>query len=458
MSVVPSIDMLHWQSIFLLSVSFHHDAIAREDVSNYTFDLYKQDFGRTYQGREHEMRRSIFNKRVVEIQAHNAQKLSWNMGVNDLTDRTQEELKMLLGHRPWMRAVTSGNTKRSGALLNVSDYGNGLGDGRACSAHEQACASSEQPCCGDLICGALGRCEHVANMPESHDWSVILPTGTQVLNQGACGSCWAVAATGVLQLQAVINSGHRFRKQLSSQNLLSCTPNPYECGGQGGCQGATAELAYQWLMETGPGVLTVEQQAYRAFETKDACPPTRYRGVPPTGSLWFQSNSFLQRRSLSEKTFGPAISITGWKKLKDNSGEEMMKHLVTVGPLVGSVVGDGLYGYSSGIIPHCKSPVMDHAIIMMGYGKDDNHKMMYWRMRNSWGQGWGEKGFFRVKRSYPESTEPCRMDYETDKGVGCKSKPGPEGKYPESQEVCGTCAILGDTAYPIGTHVPEELL
>ena len=38
-----------------------------------------------------------------------------------------------------------------------------------------------------------------------------------------------------------------------------------------------------------------------------------------------------------------------------------------------------------------------HAILLMGF--DDNHE--YWICKNSWGTGWGENGYFRIK--YGES-------------------------------------------------------
>merc|ERR1712014_494557 len=69
---------------------------------------------------------------------------------------------------------------------------------------------------------------------------------------------------------------------------------------------------------------------------------------------------------------------------------------------------------------------------------------------------WGENGFFRLKRAAPGSEEPCGWDEKPEDGVVCKDKV--DGKYPKRQWVCGECAFLTDTAYPVGTHVPEEMV
>merc|ERR1712048_199420 len=227
-----------------------------------------------------------------------------------------------------------------------------------------------------------------------------------------------------------IVSSKRFKKVLSPQSLLACSPNKLECGGQGGCRGATAEVAYDWLksMGTRGGVLTVDQQPYTA--TDGVCP--------------------------SSQSSPPAVSITGWKKIKDNDAVVMMDTLVTVGPLVTSIAANGLFGYSSGVIGGCSDNVVNHAVVLTGFGKDEQFGMHYWNVRNSWGKSWGEDGFFRLKRAAPGQKEPCGWDNKPEEGVVCKDKE--HGKYPKQQWVCGECGFLIDTAYPVGTHVPKELL
>merc|ERR1719356_1963416 len=133
-----------------------------------------------------------------------------------------------------------------------------------------------------------------------------------------------------------------------------------------------------------------------------------------------------------------------------------MSTLVTVGPLVTSIAAHGLHSYSSGVIGECPDNVVNHAVVLMGFGKDQEFAMNYWNVRNSWGKYWGEDGFFRLKRAAPHQKEPCSWDNKPEEGVVCKDKE--HGKYPKQQWVCGECGFLIDTSYPLGTQVPQELM
>lgn len=52
----------------------------------------------------------------------------------------------------------------------------------------------------------------------------------------------------------------------------------------------------------------------------------------------------------------------------------------------------------------CSSPrwSVNHGVNIVGYGKVDNNDRVrgwcneYWIIRNSWGENWGEEGFFRL--------------------------------------------------------------
>jgi len=44
---------------------------------------------------------------------------------------------------------------------------------------------------------------------------------------------------------------------------------------------------------------------------------------------------------------------------------------------------------------------VDHAVLAVGWGVENGQK--YWRIQNSWGEDWGEDGFFRMVRDENDS-------------------------------------------------------
>ena len=74
--------------------------------------------------------------------------------------------------------------------------------------------------------------------------------------------------------------------------------------------------------------------------------------------------------------------------------------LNTFGPVAIAIdVGttDLLQAYESGIFPAIacgQNP--DHAVLIVGYNTEDD--VDYWIVKNSWGETWGEKGYFYLER------------------------------------------------------------
>ena len=64
--------------------------------------------------------------------------------------------------------------------------------------------------------------------------------------------------------------------------------------------------------------------------------------------------------------------------------------------------------YKSGVISSEKCGTqVNHAVLLIGYGTDSATKTDFWLVKNSWGTSWGEKGFFRVKRSSDKGAGIC---------------------------------------------------
>lgn len=53
--------------------------------------------------------------------------------------------------------------------------------------------------------------------------------------------------------------------------------------------------------------------------------------------------------------------------------------------------------YKNGVFANCAKNV-NHGVLAVGYTND------YWKVKNSWGTGWGEDGYIRVSRAGDKNT------------------------------------------------------
>lgn len=374
----------------------------------HAFAHYNVQFGRKYaaDSAEYLMRQEIFDRRLAEIQVHNEQRprAPWRAGINHLTDRTDEELSRMRGYRRHQPVPSEADEVDAPVSLL----------GRSCTGLLQKCSGrASGSCCNGLICGIGGTCQQAKGLLDDVDWSTRQKSGDSIVNQGECGSCWAIAAQGAVELQASMLSNQSL--SLSAQGMLGCTPNPHECGGTGGCGGATPELALQWATQN--GIVSTSSVPYTA---ESVCP---------------------------KQVMKPQVTIGGFVQLKENRAKEVLQTLAGVGPLAVAVDASQWSLYSSGVFDNCaKEPVVDHAVLLVGYGEDKSLRLPFWKIRNSWGPEFGEQGFLRLRRHAPHGEEPCGWDRDPQKGNGCKG--GPSKIW-----VCGECGVLSDVVYPVGTKV-----
>jgi len=251
---------------------------------------------------------------------------------------------------------------------------------------------------------------------------------SDVKDQGQCGSCWAFGTTATVESHVALATG--MLPVLSPQQLVSCAPNPLECGGNGGCAGSIPEVAYGYVQLYG-------------MTTEWRFPYTSYSGTSASTCQW-------------NATAAPSVvQITGYQKLPPNDYAAVMEAVATIGPLAINVQADGWSDYENGIFNGCadlNNVNIDHVVQLVGYGTDPKKGGDYWLVRNSWDVTWGEKGYIRLKRS---SSAICGEDKTPLDGTGCTGGDA-------VQHVCGTCGLLFDASYPLGAgmrkHVMEAIV
>jgi len=218
-----------------------------------------------------------------------------------------------------------------------------------------------------------------------------------------CGSCWAHGSISALGDRIKIaRKGQGVDINLAVQHLLNC-------GGVGSCYGGTVDGPYQWLHDiskkTGTGISYETAQPYLAcssdskegfcahVDTKCAA-----ANVARTcGSFDKEGGACGGLSSFPNATISEYGSISG--------ADAMMKEIFNRGPISCGIDANPLLNYESGIITE-KGESVDHVISVVGWGNDAKEGM-YWIVRNSWGEYWGEMGYVRVAKGALQVEDQC---------------------------------------------------
>jgi len=186
---------------------------------------------------------------------------------------------------------------------------------------------------------------------------------TPIRNQSVCGSCVAFGVLGGFESWGLIAlDDPSVPVDLSEQHLFSC--------GGGSCDlGWTPMAAMERLLDAG-----VPDEAclpYRARDDNcgDACPDWQARALRLDSYEWVT-------------TVWPSTAA--------------IKDALEAGPVtVSMIVYEDFQYYTGGIYEHVPGGIAGgHEVCVIGYDDAEN----YWICKNSWGVGWGEEGFFRIRR------------------------------------------------------------
>mmetsp|Transcript_62958 Transcript_62958/g.149996 ORF Transcript_62958/g.149996 Transcript_62958/m.149996 type:complete len:424 (-) Transcript_62958:26-1297(-) len=364
------------------------------------FHSYMRDYRRTYAhgSPEYEMRQAMFERTFWKVHEQNRKPESerlWTAGFNEYSDRTEDEMRSLNGWRPMGVSAMGGPS----ALLERGET--------------------------ETFNGTS------TDLPESVDWSSLWTSQLGQIRSQTCGNCWAEATASMLEAHLEIHTG--VQKRISGGQITRCTPNPYKCGGGGGCTGATSELAMGYLMQI--------SKDFSTDETLEGCPDPEDTSKSQDFSEKEPPHEWAPgvRSAVESAPVRKMMSLVGWERLPVNKLEPLLRALYTRGPVAVAVATDWGVPYKSGIFDSCsKDPTIGHAMLAVGYGVQDGTK--YWTLQNSWGTGFGENGKMRLLRGDDEESF-CGTDKHPEEGTTCEGGP-------RDVKACGRCGILFDTVVP----------
>jgi C1A family cysteine protease len=171
---------------------------------------------------------------------------------------------------------------------------------------------------------------------------------TGVKNQGSCGSCWAFSATGGLEGLSFLKGK---LESFSEQQLVDCSGSY----GNQACNGGLMDNAFKYVKAN--GILHESEYPYKAV--KQTC----------------------------QKNAGP-FKISGYTDIKDCT---KLANDLAGRPISVAVDASNWSSYRSGVFNNCKTS-LNHGVLLVGATAQD------WKVKNSWGTSWGEKGFIRLAR------------------------------------------------------------
>ena len=213
-------------------------------------------------------------------------------------------------------------------------------------------------------------------LPKSVDW-VEAGAVTPVKNQGQCGSCWAFSAIGALEGAHFLKTGELV--SLSEQELIDCDVKDK------GCYGGLMDIAFEFD-ESGRGVCSEEDYPYEAAKN-DSC----NKDCNPVDETLVKSFTDVEEGSI-----------------------EALQRAIVQQPVSIAIQANQMsfQFYKKGVYDNdeCgEEAVIDHGVLVVGYGTTKKKGKDYWMVKNSWGDSWGDDGYIKLSRDSENEFGMCSI-------------------------------------------------
>eukprot|EP00929_Paragymnodinium_shiwhaense_P000509 TRINITY_DN100751_c0_g1_i1.p1 TRINITY_DN100751_c0_g1~~TRINITY_DN100751_c0_g1_i1.p1 ORF type:complete len:492 (-),score=130.80 TRINITY_DN100751_c0_g1_i1:71-1546(-) len=397
------------------------------------FASFMQEHGRAYEpgSKEFERRQDIFTSNWLAVQQQNLKpNRLWTAAMNHFADWSHDELDSMKGY---MKMEGKGASSSPFAAL-IEMHASSVPWHSPVTKHSDSMMQhSTEPS------------SWLQTAPREVHWTD-LKSSSRVRSQ-RCGNCWAAATAALLEAHHELHMGEF--KEVSEDLLTECTPNPFHCGGAGGCEGATPEHALEYAMKNGlPNSLTEAEDALSKCKEVGNKKHERTKALleePAPHEFAAGAHSALPESPA--RSFG----LIGWQRLGENRYEDLMRALVERGPVAVAMSTDwknDMQLYKKGIYDGCtKNALIGHSVLAVGFGEASDsagsvNGVKYWTIQNSWGPNWGENGKIRILRDEKQESDYCGQDTQPQLGTTCD-------QGPSQVKVCGMCGILYDSVVPL---------
>lgn len=263
-------------------------------------------------------------------------------------------------------------------------------------------------------------------------------------NQLLCGSCWAIAAAGVVGDNHVVSKNVTWKPSLSTTYSLACYPQHQCKGGNpaklltdislGGLASNTC-IDYGWCENDKKcnGTATKHFKASAEMDLSSLIPGGRAGPAGPDGSTAtagcgcvFATDHYLYKIAPPK-----SMSLGRGDLTEQNYALTVKKHIKTNGPVLGGFLVFKNFMHGAHAKPELNNGVYletgtydkggairfdtdqvapteyigSHAVAVIGWGvakgtvidnKGTKKDVPYWLARNSWGPTWGDRGYFKM--------------------------------------------------------------